>query len=90
MSFRDRVIEEADAQRAPRAQKQPIPSHLRRYARSAGLGLMAASAVGAILIAVLAYFSGSLYWGALLFLLGLAGMGFLQLVTGRHLMTGGR
>jgi hypothetical protein len=88
MSFRDRVIEEANAQRALRAQRQPIPGHLRRYARLAGLGVMLTCTLGSIVIAVLGYFFGALYWFAILFLVVLAGMGFLQLVTGRHLMTG--
>lgn len=88
MSFRDSVADEARTQDALRAQKRPIPAHLRRYARLAGLGVMLTCTVGSILIAVLGYFFGALYWFAILFLLVLAGMGLLQFVTGRHLMTG--
>ena len=88
MSFRDKVLEEAEAQRTLRAKRQPIPASLRVYARLAGLGMVVTCMIGSILIAVLAYFFGPLYWGVILFFLALAGMGFLQLVTGRHLMSG--
>ena len=88
MSFRDKVLEEAEAQRTLRAKRQPIPASLPVYARLAGLGMVVTCMIGSILIAVLAYFFGPLYWGVILFFLALAGMGFLQLVTGRHLMSG--
>ena len=88
MSFRDNVLEEADAQRTLRAKRQPIPANLRRYARRAGLALIAVSTLGSILVAVLGFYFGALYWGVILFFLALAAMGFVQLVTGRHLMTG--
>lgn len=90
MSFRDKVLDEADAQRTLRAKRQPIPASQRVYARLAGLGVIVTCMVGSILVAVLAYFFGPLYWGVILFFLALAGLGFLQLITGRHLMTGTR
>ena len=49
MSFRDSVADEARTQDALRAQKRPIPAHLRRYARLAGLGVMLTCTVGSIL-----------------------------------------
>ena len=75
MSFRDNVLEEADAQRTLRAKRQPIPASLRVYARLAGLALIALSTLGSILIAALGFYFGALYWGVILFFLALAAMG---------------
>jgi hypothetical protein len=85
--FRDKVIEEAIAQRELRSEKRPIPANLRRYARLSGLGIVLTCCAGSVVVAVLAYFFGALYWGIILFFFALAAIGFLQLVTGLHLLT---
>lgn len=57
-------------------------------ARRAGLGIFLLCGGSAVLIAVAAVWTGSLYGVAALFLLVMAGLGLLQVFTGRHIITG--
>ncbi|MEZ4380734.1 MAG: hypothetical protein R3A79_05275 [Nannocystaceae bacterium] len=88
MAFRDRVREEADHQRELRAAGAAIPASARRYARIAGAATLAAGGGGAALIVALGVLYGQLYYGAALFLGALGLGGLVQLLSGRHLMTG--
>ncbi|MCA9662623.1 MAG: hypothetical protein KC486_30060 [Myxococcales bacterium] len=90
MAFRDRVREEADHQRELRAAGKAIPASARRYARIAGAATFALGSGGAGLIVALGVIYGQLYYGAALFLAALGLFGLVQLVSGRHLMTGRR
>lgn len=57
-------------------------------ARRAGLGIVLLCGGAGALIVLAAVFAGSLYWVAALFLFVLAGLGLLQVMTGRHIITG--
>ena len=88
MAFRDRVSEEASRQRALRAAGEAIPASARRYARISGAATFGVGGGGAALIVVLGAVYGQLYYGAVLFLAVLGLLGLVQLVSGRHIMTG--
>lgn len=85
--FRDKVIAEAVAQSELRKAGQPIPAHLRRYARLSGVLTAAVTGSGAIIIVALGYYFGTLYWFAALFMVLLAVIGLIQAVLGRHILS---
>jgi hypothetical protein len=88
MAFRDRVKEEAKHQRELRAAGEAIPASARRYARLAGAMTFAAGGGGAALIVALGVIYGDLYYGAALFLAALGLGGLVQMISGRHLLSG--
>ncbi|MBN8613605.1 MAG: hypothetical protein J0L92_23620 [Deltaproteobacteria bacterium] len=88
MSFRDEITDEAAVQRELRRRGEPIPRERRKYARLAGLGITLVCGGGAVVVFVLGLLFGTLYWVVALFFLVLAGLGALQLLSGRHLLTG--
>ncbi len=88
--FRRKVMEEARHQRELSAAGQLIPPHLRCYARLSGAFIALLGAVGGILIWLLLASTGYLF----VTLLGFCGVlvvgGVIQLVRGRHLLSGTR
>lgn len=89
MRFKDDIRREAREQRRLRAAGEPIPPQLRRYARRAGCGVALICGTGAATVVLLGWLYGPLFWVAALFLAVLAVLGGLQVLTGRHLITGG-
>lgn len=59
-------------------------------ARKAGCAVVVVSLSGASLIVALAFVFDDLFYGFVLFLLALAGGGFVQALSGRHLLTGSK
>lgn len=88
--MREQIRQEAREQRQRIAAGEPIPPHLRRYARRAGCGVAVLCGGGGLAIGALGVVFERVYWFAALFLFVLAGLGVLQVITGRHLITGRR
>jgi len=86
--FAEKVKAEALEQRRLRAAGEAIPPDKRLYARKAGLGAALVTGAGALVIVVLGFLFDSLYYGVALFLIVLGGIGALQFITGRHILTG--
>lgn len=85
--LRDKIIAEAIAQRELVRAGSPIPAELRKYARIAGLLTFAVTTAGGVLVFVLGWQYGQVYYGALMFFAAMGGMGLIQAIAGRHMLT---
>lgn len=90
MSFRDEVAREAREQRLLREAGKPIPPELRRYARRSAAAVTVGSVAALGFSLFLTARTGRLYVFADLFAATLAGIGLVQLATGRHFLNRGR
>lgn len=90
MSFRDEVTKEAREQRLLREAGRPIPPELRRYARLSALAVIVVSTAVLAFSLYLGSRSGRVYVFADLFAVALAGIGLVQLISGRHFLNRGR
>lgn len=88
--FAQEIKREAAEQRALQAAGEVIPASMRVYARKAGLAMGVVSGSGSGVIAALGYVSGKLYILPIALFAVFAVIGVAQLITGRHLVSGGR
>ncbi|PIW37248.1 MAG: hypothetical protein COW24_00920, partial [Candidatus Kerfeldbacteria bacterium CG15_BIG_FIL_POST_REV_8_21_14_020_45_12] len=85
--FRDKVITEALVQKTLRAEGKAIPSGQKKYARLAGGLAWIICGAGAFVIVLIGMLSGSYYVFFILLFGVLSVGGFIQLITGRHLIS---
>ena len=90
LRFAQEIKREAAEQRALRAAGEVIPASTRVYARKAGLAMGAVSGLGCGVIVALSYVTGHFYVLPVLLFSVFAVIGIGQLITGRHLVSGGR
>jgi len=87
MAFRHNVEKEARLHLKLKSEGKPIPPEHRIYARKSGLIVTLIGVAGFLSIWLIGALSDRIYIGMFLFTAVVALMGFLQLITGRHIIT---
>lgn len=88
MAFRDNVKAEAAKQKEFKTAGKHIPAEFKIYARKSGLAMFLISGIGALFILGVGMMSGTYYVFFILLFAVLSVMGLLQVITGKHLISG--
>lgn len=88
MAFRDDVRAEAKKQKELLSAGKAIPAEYKKFARKSGLGIFLVGGVGALAIVGVGTASGTYYVAFILLFAVLSGAGLLQVITGKHIISG--
>lgn len=85
LSFREKVMKEAEKQRELIKQGQKVPATAKKYARMAGLVISIVTILALAAFWGIYAYTGDIYVGAILFAAVFLVLGLFQLITGRNI-----
>lgn len=88
MAFPDNIRTEAAKQKEFTNAGNPIPAEYKTFARKAGVIIFLIGGLGALAISVVGMISGTYYIVFILLFAVLSVSGLLQIITGKHIISG--